>query len=156
MAIAVGCVAGFVQVAFGLLRAGALADCFPTAVVHGMLAAIGLIICLKQLPVVIGQKASGEPLEILRELPEKVLHLNPVITLIGLVSLLILFGCEIVRSKANIDNGARTRFANFWHGMFLLAFTNWIPFRRQIEQLGLVQHNNVIVNLAGTTLVDHS
>lgn len=405
MAIAVGCVAGFVQVAFGLLRAGALADFFPTAVVHGMLAAIGLIICLKQLPVVFGQKASGEPLEILRELPEKILHLNPVITLIGLVSLLILFGwpvlrqrlrpawlrfvpaqllvlavavplgmwfdlarehtytfaaheykvgqsflvnvpgnllaavttpdfsvftapqthvaaiwwammfalvgsvesllsakaidlldpwkrktnmnrdllavgvaniaaasigglpmiSEIVRSKANIDNGARTRFANFWHGMFLLAFvalaphlihriplsalaamlvytgfrlasprefinvfrigseqllifvattfavlatdlligvglgillkfvihaingvpltsffkpflkvttvddqtvqidasgsavfTNWIPFRRQIEQLGLVQHNNVIVNLAGTTLVDHS
>jgi len=405
MAIAVGCVAGFVQVAFGLLRAGALADFFPTAVVHGMLAAIGLIICLKQLPVVFGQKASGEPLEMLRELPEKILHLNPAITLIGLVSLLILFGwpvlrqrlrpawlrfvpaqllvltvavplgmwfdlahehtytfaaheykvgqsflvnvpgnllaavttpdfsvftapqthvaaiwwvmmfalvgsvesllsakaidrldpwkrktnmnrdllavgvaniaaagigglpmiSEIVRSKANIDNGARTRFANFWHGMFLLTFvalvpqlihriplsalaamlvytgfrlasprefinvfrigseqllifvativavlatdlligvgvgillkfmihaingvpltsffkpflkvttvddqtvqidasgsavfTNWIPFRRQIEQLGLVQHNNVIVNLAGTRLVDHS
>ena len=354
---------------------------------------------------VFGQKASGEPLEILRELPEKILHLNPVITLIGLASLLILFGwpvlrqrlrpawlrfvpaqllvltvavplgmwfdlahehtytfaaheykvgqsflvnvpgnllaavttpdfsvftapqthvaaiwwvmmfalvgsvesllsakaidlldpwkrktnmnrdllavgvaniaaagigglpmiSEIVRSKASIDNGARTRFANFWHGIFLLAFvalvpqlihriplsalaamlvytgfrlasprefinvfrigseqllifvativavlatdlligvgvgillkfmihaingvpltsffkpflkvttvddqtvqidasgsavfTNWIPFRRQIEQLGLVQHNNVIVNLAGTRLVDHS
>jgi hypothetical protein len=36
------------------------------------------------------------------------------------------------------------------------VFTNWMPFRRQIEQLGLVQHNNVIVNLAGTELVDHS
>jgi len=405
MAIAVGCVAGVVQVAFGLLRAGALSEFFPTAVVHGMLAAIGFIICLKQLPVVFGQKASGEPLEILRELPEKILHLNPAITLIGLVSLAILFGwpairqrlrptwlrfvpaqllvlavavplglsfdlardhaytlvghrytvgesflvnvpgnllaaittpdfgvftgpatrlsalfwvamfavvgsvesllsakaidlldpwkrktkmnrdllavgvanvaaaaigglpmiSEIVRSKANIDNGARTRFADLWHGVCLLAFvalvpglihmiplsalaamlvytgfrlasprefinvfkmgseqllifvativgvlatdllvgvgigillkfvihaingvplrsffkpflkvipiddqtvqidasgsavfTNWIPFRRQIEQLGLVQNNNVIVNLAGTEVVDHS
>ncbi|MCE9632390.1 MAG: SulP family inorganic anion transporter, partial [Planctomycetia bacterium] len=36
------------------------------------------------------------------------------------------------------------------------VFTNWIPFRRQIEQLGLVQHHNVIVNLAGTQLVDSS
>jgi len=405
MAIAIGCVAGVVQVAFGMLRAGALSEFFPTAVVHGMLAAIGFIICLKQLPVVFGQKASGEPLEILRELPEKILHLNPAITLIGLTSLVILFGwpairtrlrpawlrfvpaqllvlavavplgmwldlghehtytfasheykvgesflvnvprnllaaittpdfsvfttastrlsaiwwvamfalvgsvesllsakaidlldpwkrktnmnrdllavgvanlaaaaigglpmiSEIVRSKSNIDNGARTRFADCWHGVFLLAFvalvpglihmiplsalaamlvytgfrlasprefinvfkigpeqllifvvtivgvlatdllvgvgigillkfvihaingvpfnsffkpflqvtplddqtvqidasgsavfTNWIPFRRQIEQLGLVQKHNVIVNLAGTRLVDSS
>ena len=405
MAIAVGCVAGLVQVAFGLLRAGGLSEFFPTAVVHGMLASIGFIICLKQLPVVFGQKATGEPLEVLRELPEKLLHLNPAITVIGLVSLAILFGwpairgrlrpawlrlvpaqllvlavaiplgrwfdlahdhayrfaghdysvgesflvsvpgnllaavttpdfsvftradlraaglwwvalfalvgsvesllsakaidlldpwkrktdmnrdllavgvaniaaasigglpmiSEIVRSKANIDNGARTRFADLWHGIFLLAavalapglihmvplsalaamlvytgfrlasprefinvfklgseqllifvatiigvlatdllvgvgigillklvihaingvplasffkpflkvvpvddhtvqidasgsavFSNWIPFRRQIEQLGLVQQQNVIVNLAGTSVVDSS
>ncbi len=397
MVLAIGVAAGVVQILFGLVRAGVLGDFFPTSAVHGMLAAIGVIIMLKQLPIAMGESAQGEPLEILRELPNMVLNANPEITLIGAASLLILFGMpllkskrlrripaplvvllvavplgiyfdlshehtysmfghtyslgekflvnvpgnmfraitfpdftalqtvtgwkwvlmfsligslesllstkaidmldpwkrktnlnrdlmavgfantvaaslgglpmisEIVRSKANIDNGARTRFADLWHGLFLLGFvallpmlihriplaalaamlvytgfrlaspkeflnvyrigreqlvifvvtvvavlatdlligiaigigvkflihvyngvplhslfkpfleietrddnsvvisaresaifTNWIPFKRRIEQLGLVQRNNVVVDLSGTKFIDHS
>ena len=99
MAIAVGCAAGALQVGFGLLRVGALSEFFPTAVVHGMLAAIGVIIFLKQLPVVFGQKAQGEPFEVLRHLPETIAHLNPAIAVIGLASLAILFGWPKLRDR---------------------------------------------------------
>ena len=99
LTLAVACVAGLVQVALALLRFGALSEFFPTAVVHGMLASIGLIIVLKQLPVVFGQKASGEPLELIRDLPEKIAQLNPQITIIGLVSLAILFGFPVLKPR---------------------------------------------------------
>lgn len=102
MTLAVGCVAGLVQVLFGVLRAGVLGDFFPTAVLHGMLAAIGVIIVLKQVPVAIGQKAAAEPLEILRDLPETIAHLNPRIALLGGLSLLVLFAWPYLRSRLGL------------------------------------------------------
>lgn len=401
-ALAVGVAAAIIQILFGLFRGGILSEFFPTSAVHGMLAAIGVIIIIKQIPVALGVSAGGEPLEMLREIPGYVLEANPAIAAIGIVSILIMFLwpvvgkriaflkkvpapmvvllvavpmgmgfdllhehsytlqghkyqlgeqylvkmpdrifgmfddvtypdfsvlalprawkwvgmffiigslesllsakaidlldpwkrktsmnrdmmavgvanlcaasvgglpmiSEIVRSKANIDNGARTRFADMWHGIFLLAcvaliptilhriplaalaamlvytgyrlahptefvhvyrigkeqlaifvttlivvlatdlligvaagillkmiihvsngvpikslfkpyievqdvddktslilaresavFSNWIPFRRQIEEIGLVQRRNVIIDLSDTHLVDHS
>jgi len=100
MTLAIGCVAGVVQVLFGLFRAGVLGDFFPTAVVHGMLAAIGVIIVLKQLPVTVGQKAVGAPLAILQHMPATLSKANPAIAMIGLTSLSILLVWPALRRWA--------------------------------------------------------
>jgi len=50
-------VAGALQIVFGFLKGGFLASFFPSSVVKGLLAAIGIIIILKQLPHLVGYDA---------------------------------------------------------------------------------------------------
>lgn len=51
-------VAGFLQLILGLFKLGVLASYFPSSVIKGMLAAIGLILIAKQIPLSLGY---GEP-----------------------------------------------------------------------------------------------
>lgn len=45
---------GFMQILMGILRAGTIAYYFPTSVIKGMLASIGIILILKQIPHALG------------------------------------------------------------------------------------------------------
>jgi len=260
LALGVGVAAGVIQILFGIFKSGILGEFFPTAAVHGLLASIGVLVIATQVPIMLGLQGEGAPLERLAAIPGYFLEMNPVIALIGGISLFIMFGftfiknpklkiipapmlvlliavplgmyfdigseqiisfggqdhtlgprflvnvpidmfsaltfpdfsgiftavgikyivmfsligslesllsakavdqidpwrrktnldkdllavgigntlaafigglpmiSEIVRSKANIDNGARTRFANMFHGIFLLAFVALVPF----------------------------
>jgi len=47
-------VAGLFQVVLGILKFGAIANYFPSSVIKGMLAAIGIILILKQIPLALG------------------------------------------------------------------------------------------------------
>ncbi|MCA9232760.1 MAG: SulP family inorganic anion transporter [Planctomycetales bacterium] len=92
MALAVGVAAAVLQIFCGFLRAGILAEFFPLSAVHGMLAAIGVIIIVKQVPIALGVRgAKGEPLEMMKEMPHYFSEFNPEIALVGGVSLLIMF-----------------------------------------------------------------
>lgn len=98
--LAVIAVSGLVQVLFGALRLGRFTDFFPGAAVHGMLASIGIIIVAKQLPVLLGTHAvATSPLAMLAEAPEMLGRLNPEITLIGTLSLAVLFGFPFIKNR---------------------------------------------------------
>lgn len=84
-------VASVFQILMGLLKAGKLNAYFPASVVHGMLAAIGVIIMAKQTHVLLGVKpASKEIIDTILEIPHSVANMNPAIALIGISGILIL------------------------------------------------------------------
>jgi MFS superfamily sulfate permease-like transporter len=98
-ALAVGVVAGLIQIVLALTRAGVIGDLMPSTVVHGMLAAIGIIIISKQAHTVLGATPqSKEPLHLLAEVPHSIANLNPEVFAIGLLSLVVLFGIPLVRA----------------------------------------------------------
>ncbi|OIV39750.1 SulP family inorganic anion transporter [Flavobacterium johnsoniae] len=53
-------IAGIIQLALGFLKAGSISNYFPTNVIEGMLAGIGIIIILKQIPHAVGYDADFE------------------------------------------------------------------------------------------------
>ena len=96
-AIAVGVVAGIVQIVLAVVRAGVIRDLMPPSVVHGMLAAIGVIIISKQSHTALGVAPEAkDPLGLIAELPQSLAHANPEIVAIGALSLFILFGMPLL------------------------------------------------------------
>jgi len=53
-------IAGIIQIALGLMKAGAFAAFVPSSVIHGLLAAIGVILILKQFPHLVGHDTDPE------------------------------------------------------------------------------------------------
>ncbi len=99
-ALAVGVVAACVQIGLALLRAASIGVAMSPSVVHGMLAAIGVIIISKQVHTLVGvAPAAKEPFELLAEIPHSIAHANPEVLFIGALSLAILFLLPLIRTR---------------------------------------------------------
>ena len=84
-------ISGAIQMLLGLMKLGRLADIFHSSVIHGILAAIGIIIFAKQIHVALGTQSDSP--SIIQNLIDAVLYLpeaNPFVIIISLTGLLLL------------------------------------------------------------------
>lgn len=91
--------AGVLQVIMGYAKAGIIAYYFPSSVVHGMLAGIGILIFMKQIPHAVGYDADPEGdfsfiqtdgQNTFSELGNMLNYVSPSIVLVSVLSLIIL------------------------------------------------------------------
>ena len=84
-------VSGVLQMVLGVLKLGRLADMFHTSVIHGILAAIGIIIFAKQIHVAMGTKSDSP--NIVQNLIDAIVYLpeaNPFVLIIAVAGLVLL------------------------------------------------------------------
>ncbi len=84
-------VSGAVQVLLGLFKLGKLAEVFHSSIVHGILAAIGVIIFAKQIHVAMGVSTTATgTIDLLVDAVKQIPNINPFVVTISLAGVLLL------------------------------------------------------------------
>jgi sulfate permease, SulP family len=92
MAFTVVMMAGGFQILFGLLRLGRYITMLPYNVISGFMTGIGVILIFLQIAPFLGQETpKGGVIGVLRNFPELIANINPLETLLGVITLVILF-----------------------------------------------------------------
>jgi len=100
--------AGCIQFLFGVVRLGSIADYVPSAVIQGMLAAIGLVIVLKQIPHALGRDQDydgdlafleGEGLNTFTDIVKGVITAHPGAVLLSLLCLCLMLAWDHFAAK---------------------------------------------------------
>ncbi|MDP3589620.1 MAG: SulP family inorganic anion transporter, partial [Methylobacter sp.] len=95
-------IASVLQILMGFFKAGRLSSFFPASVVHGMLAAIGIIIMAKQINVVLGTtpEQGSSLFSTIAQIPHSIVNLNPEIAVIGISGLVILTVWSMIKNPS--------------------------------------------------------
>lgn len=96
---------GCLQLILALLKLARFAAMIPVSVVEGMLASIGLLIMVKQLPMLFGYTGkvhAHEFFEFLKEAPEFATHMTPIVFAVGITSLGLLFLLGVLSKKIRV------------------------------------------------------
>ena len=81
-------ISGILQIISGYFKVGKIGALFPASVVHGMLAAIGIIIIAKQIHIMLGVNTTFDSIfSTIGQIPHTLLHPTPGIATIGLIGL---------------------------------------------------------------------
>jgi len=98
--LAASVVAGILQMLMGLLKLGEMGDSIPVASIHGMLAAVGVIIFSTQIHVVLGVESNAAPgWESLNAIPSSLQNANPFIGAISAIAVLIFLLHHKIKNK---------------------------------------------------------
>jgi carbonic anhydrase len=97
--------AGLLQVLFGLTRLARFSQAIPPAVVHGMLAGIGITIALSQLHVVLGAPPPTGAVAAITQLPGGIAQLHPAAVVVGAATVALLLLWPRLPAKARIVPG---------------------------------------------------
>jgi MFS superfamily sulfate permease-like transporter len=96
-------IAGLIQLALGFLKAGGISNFFPTNVIEGMLAGIGVIIFLKQIPKALGSDISvGSGLHIFTDVAASFGDLKTGVVIVTAISLSIILIWDKIPALKNI------------------------------------------------------
>jgi MFS superfamily sulfate permease-like transporter len=99
-ALAAIVVASALQILLGIFKAGRLSSFFPASVVHGMLAAIGIIIMAKQIHVMLGTtpEKGSSLFSTIAQIPHSLMDPNHEIAIIGFTGLAILIVWSMIKN----------------------------------------------------------
>ena len=94
------CLTGLTQVVLARFRAARFSSLFPSSVVEGMLASIGLLIIAKQMPLLVGHKFhSHEFWGMLAECAGQFLRMEPKVFLLGVATLALIFLLASIKAR---------------------------------------------------------